>query len=110
MAPRPANFSKPVVSEIVKSFLNAGKSVRDLYYYRMSIKEIDLVLEIGRRVYPIEIKMTAKPNKSMARAFRLLEPITKDGDMQLGDGAIINQYPELMFLEAGIRSIPVGYL
>lgn len=104
-------FETWVVSEIVKSFLNAGKSVRDLYYYRdVDQKEIDLVLEIGRTVYPIEIKMTAKPNKSMARAFRLLEPITKAGDMQLGDGAIINQYPELMFLEAGIRSIPVGYL
>jgi hypothetical protein len=85
--------------------------VRDLYYYRdADQREIDLVLEIGRTVYPIEIKMTAKPNKNMARAFQLLKPVTEAGDMQLGDGAVINQYPELMFLEKGIRAIPVGYL
>ncbi len=52
------------VSEIVKSFLNAGKSLRDLYYYRdADQREIDLILKIGRVLYPIEIKMTAKPKK-----------------------------------------------
>ncbi len=104
-------FETWVVSEIVKSYLNAGKSVRDLYYYRdADQREIDLILEVGRIVYPIEIKMTAKPDKKMAQAFRLLEPLTEAGDMQLGDGAVINQYPELMFLKEGIRAIPVGYL
>jgi len=104
-------FETWVVSEIVKSYLNAGKSILDLYYYRdADQREIDLVLEVGRMVYPIEIKMTAKPNKNMAQAFHLLEPITEAGDMELGDGAIINQYPELMFLGKGIRAIPVGYL
>lgn len=104
-------FETWVVSEIVKSFLNAGKSLRDLYYYRdADQREIDLILEIGRVIYPIEIKMTAKPKKNMIQAFRLLEPITEAGDMKLGDGALINQYPELIFLEKGIRAIPAGYL
>lgn len=104
-------FETWVVSEIVKSFLNAGKPVRDLYYYRdADQREIDLVMEIGRTVYPIEIKMTAKPNKNMAQAFHLLAPVTEAGDTQIGDGAVINQYPEVMLLEKGIRSIPVGYL
>jgi len=104
-------FETWVVSEIIKSYLNAGKSVRDLYYYRdADQREIDLVLEVGRMVYPIEIKMTAKPNKKMAQAFHLLEPVTEAGDMQMGDGAVINQYPELMLLEKGVRAIPVGYL
>lgn len=104
-------FETWVVSEIIKSFLNAGKSTRDLYYYRdADQREIDLILEIGRTVYPVEIKMTAKPDKSMAQAFRLIEPLTEAGDMQIGDGAVINQYPELMYLIKGIRSIPIGYL
>jgi uncharacterized protein len=104
-------FETWVVSEIVKSFLNAGKSIRDLYYYRdADQREIDLVMEVGRTVYPIEIKMTGKPDKKMAQAFQLLEPIAKAGDLELGDGAVINQYPELMFLDKGLRAIPVGYL
>lgn len=104
-------FETWVVSEITKSFLNAGKSVRDLYFYRdADQREIDLVIEIGKTVYPIEIKMTAKPHKKMAQAFHLLDPVTEAGDMYIGDGAIINQHPELMFLEKSIRAIPVGYL
>jgi hypothetical protein len=46
----------------------------------------------------------------MARAFKLLSPIAETGDMELGDGAIINQYPDLMYIAEGVRSIPVGYL
>jgi len=46
----------------------------------------------------------------MTQAFHLLKPITEAGDMHLGDGAVINQYPELMFLGKGVRAIPVGYL
>lgn len=104
-------FETWVVSEIVKSFLNAGKSVRDLYYYRdADQREIDLVMESGRVVYPIEIKMSAKPNKNMVQAFHLLEPVADAGDMQIGDGAVINQYPELILLDKGNRAIPVGYL
>ncbi len=104
-------FETWVVSEIVKSFLNAGNSLRDLYYYRdADQREIDLILEIGRVIYPIEIKMTAKPKKNMIQTFRLLEPVTKAGEMKLGDGALINQYPELIYLEKGIRAIPAGYL
>lgn len=104
-------FETWVVTEIVKSFLNAGKSVRDLYYYRdADQREIDLVLESGRTIYPVEIKMTAKPVKRMASAFRLLEPVSEAGDMQIGDGAVINQYPDLMYLEEHVRAIPVGYL
>jgi hypothetical protein len=67
-------------------------------------------MEVGRTVYPIEIKMTGKPNKKMAQAFQLLEPITNAGDLTLGDGAVINQYPELMLLDMGLRAVPVGYL
>ena len=42
-------FETWVISEIVKSYLNAGKSVNDLYYYRdADQREIDLVIESGR--------------------------------------------------------------
>lgn len=104
-------FETWVVSEIVKSFLNAGKVTGHIYFYRNTDQqEIDLILEVGRTIYPIEIKMTAKPNKQMARSFHLLEPLTKSGNIQLGDGAVINQYPEVMLLTEHVRAIPIGYL
>ncbi len=52
-----------VVTEIVKSFYNAGRSV-DLYHYRdVNKKEIDLLLLQDNITYPIEIKKAKEPNK-----------------------------------------------
>lgn len=50
-----------VVSEIVKSYYNAGKPV-DLYYYRdIDGKEIDLLVVEGNKIYPIEVKKGKEP-------------------------------------------------
>lgn len=52
-----------VVSEIVKSYYNAGKPA-DLYYYRdIDKKEIDLLIVKGDKMYPIEIKKGKEPSK-----------------------------------------------
>ena len=45
-----------VVSEIIKSYYNTGKTTY-LYYYRdIDKKEIDLLIEKGDKLYPIEVK------------------------------------------------------
>ena len=46
----------------------------------------------------------------MARAFERLDPVSEAADMQRGDGAVINLYPDVMFLKKDVRAIPVGYL
>ena len=52
-----------VVTEIVKSYFNAGKPV-DLFYYRdIDKKEIDLLIAEGEKLYPIEIKKGKEPAK-----------------------------------------------
>ena len=49
-----------VVTEIVKSYYNAGK-FPDLYYYRdVDKKEIDLLLTAGQALIPIEIKKSKR--------------------------------------------------
>lgn len=50
-----------VVSEIVKSYCNAGKRP-NLYYYRdADQKEVDLLIAEGNKLYPIEIKQNKDP-------------------------------------------------
>lgn len=50
-----------VVSEIVKSYWNAGKSA-DFYYYRdIDQKEIDLLFVEGDTLTPVEIKKSKEP-------------------------------------------------
>lgn len=52
-----------VVSEIVKSYYNAGKTTKDLYYYRdIDQKEIDLLIVGANCLYPIEIKKSSDPS------------------------------------------------
>lgn len=51
-----------VITEIVKSYYNAGKHT-DLYFYRdFDQKEIDLLIIEANKVYPIEIKKGKTPN------------------------------------------------
>ena len=50
-------FETFVVSEIVKSYLNAGRDGSNIFFYRdHNMNEIDLVIEQDGILYPIEIK------------------------------------------------------
>lgn len=52
-----------VVTEIIKSYYNAGKPVNNLYYYRdIDQKEIDLLFVDAISIYPVEIKKNKVPN------------------------------------------------
>lgn len=95
-----------VVSEIYKSFLNAGIDV-PLYYYRdHDAKEIDLVIESDGELHPAEIKKTASPNLGMARAFKTLDKAS----IPRGRGAIVCAKEEFCALDANTLVIPVGLL
>lgn len=65
-----------VVTEIIKSYQNAGKP-SNLYYYRdIDKKEIDLLIIEESRLYPIEIKKSKHPvnpdkNFSALKKFKL---------------------------------------
>lgn len=57
-----AFFETYVVSEIVKSYYNAGKRP-NLYYYRdVDGKEIDVLMLDHNSIYPIEIKKSKNPS------------------------------------------------
>lgn len=57
-----AFFETYVVTEILKSYFNAGR-YPDLYYYRDTDgKEVDLLIVEGDNIYPIEIKKSKNPS------------------------------------------------
>ena len=57
-----AFFETYIVTEILKSYYNAGK-YPDLYYYRdVDGKEVDLLIVEGENIYPIEIKKSKNPS------------------------------------------------
>lgn len=62
-----------VVSEIVKSYYNAGEEHYINYYRDKDAKEIDIVREINNTVYPMEIKKTGLPDARITKVFSVLE-------------------------------------
>lgn len=69
-----AFFEGFAIAEVVKSFLNATGRFPELYYYRDSNgKEIDLVIEQGKKLYPVEIKAAEIARPADTKAFADLD-------------------------------------
>ena len=115
-------FETFVVSEILKSFSNAGWDPRfSVFYYRgkdkkhvrrdgveeSHEKEIDLIINEGGILYPIEIKMTAGPKASMADAFDVLDI---DKTKIRGKGVIICLYDKTVSLKEDLTAVPIEYI
>lgn len=99
-----------VVSEIIKSFYNNGVEPPIYFYRDTNQKEIDLLIEYDRTLYPIEIKSTASPDKKMAKAFGILRDNLPTDEIKVGNGTIISQYPKKMWLSEDLIALPVGFV
>ncbi|MCK4579948.1 MAG: ATP-binding protein [Dehalococcoidia bacterium] len=64
---RGAIFETAVLTEIVKTYLHRGEEPR-VYFWRTSTgTEVDILVETGGRVVPIEVKLSATPRPAMAK-------------------------------------------
>ena len=101
-------FETFVVSEVVKSFYNAGHSTEHIYFYRdKDKKEIDLLIEEDNILYPIEIKKSARPSLDMAKSFSVLNKIA---NKKIGNGCILCQCDKKTFLSDNVIALPIEYL
>ncbi|MDR1939475.1 MAG: ATP-binding protein [Clostridiales bacterium] len=92
-----------VVSEIVKSYFNAGKRPY-IYYYRDSdMKEIDLLVDAGQSLHPVEIKKASSVDRRIANTFKL---IAKSG-LNQGVGAVVCLNDGLSAIDRETLIIPV---
>lgn len=98
-------FETFVVSEVLKSHMNAGANLRDVWFYRDSKKrEIDLVIQDGRTLHPVEIKTNALVKKDAIKNFGCLEGMT---DYEVGFGHVICQTQEPYLLTENVEAVPV---
>lgn len=100
-------FETFVVSEIIKSFYNNGFEPPIYYYRDTNQKEIDMLIEYNRTLYPVEIKTSASPDKKMAKAFGILRENLPESEITIGNGVIINQYPQKLWLAENLVALPV---
>lgn len=95
-------FETFVVSEIMKSWHNAGKTPPVFYYRDKDKNEIDLILEVDRSLHPIEIKRSANPGKDAIAAFQMLANAGKP----MGPGGVVCCATEYLPLDAQNSIIP----
>lgn len=115
-------FETFVVSEILKSFSNAGLDYRmhvSFYCGKDKIRrqqkgermeqeaEIDLIIEQGDALYPVEIKLSANPKLSMTNAFDVIEKIS---GKRRGVGAVVCMYDSVQWLNERTVALPVEYI
>lgn len=91
------------VSEIMKSYQNAGLEPY-LYFYRdRDSKEIDVILEGDGKLCPLEIKKTATPDKRLTRVFGVIDR----SPLQLGTGAVLCMAEQLSAIDRSNLIVPI---
>lgn len=101
-------FETFVVSEILKSYSNSGSGTDGIYYYRdKDKKEIDLLIESGNTIYPVEIKKSGLVKKDWIKNFSVLEKIP---GKQVGRGAVICLAEKRLPIDDKIDALPIEYI
>lgn len=100
-----AFFETYVVTEIVKSYLHAGRPA-DLFYYRdTDKKEIDPLILEGDKLYPIEIKKSKAPSKPDKHF-----PVLQQLNLEVQPGIILCMSDELIPYNRQTWYCPVSVL
>lgn len=107
-------FETFMVSEILKTYSNAGMEYRfNVYFYRGKDKsagtenEIDLIIEENGVLYPVEIKMTGNPKASMAATNTVLDKIE---EKKRGMGIILCLIDKKTYLRENLIALPIEYI
>ena len=83
-------YENYVVMELVKNYAYARNTALISFYRDDNAKEIDLFVEENGKIHPLEIKMSANPEKKETRKFSVIDKTS----LIHGNGGIICMYPE----------------
>ncbi len=101
-----AIFETWIFSEILKTWLHNGLDPSFYYYHDKDRKEIDLLILKDKTVYPVEIKKTASPHRSMVRTFGTLKRLR----LSVGTGCLICLSEDVIPLKEDIHALPAGFM
>jgi uncharacterized protein len=100
-------FETAVLAEIVKTFRNRGEDPK-VYFWRTSAGvEVDIIVDVGTRLIPIEVKLSATPNPSMAGG---LISFRKDFGKKAPQGYLVHPGDVLLPLGENITALPFSSL
>ena len=102
-----AIFETAVLLEIAKAFVNRGEEPQ-IYFWRTSAGvEVDLVVEAGGKLIPIEVKLSATPRPAMASGIRAFQ---EDLGEKAGPGFVIHPGDVRLPLAPKVVALPFAEL
>jgi len=102
-----AIFETAVVAEIVKTIIHRGEEPQVYFWRTASGTEVDLVVETGGRLVPIEVKLSATPRPPMAAGIRTFQQMF--GDRATG-GYVVHPGDIRLPLAPGVIAVPFAEL
>lgn len=78
-------FENYVVTELMKQYAYGERRANLTYYRDSNGKEIDVIVESGNLIHPLEIKRAANPDRREIKKFELLDKVS----LSRGKGGII---------------------
>jgi len=99
-------FENFVVTELLKNYAYAEAKANLSYYRDSNAKEIDIFVERGTAIHPIEIKKSANPDRREVKKFDVLSKTT----VERGAGGIICMCERVTPISAGDCFIPAGLI
>lgn len=91
------------VSEIMKSYQNAGQEPFIHYYRDRDAKEIDVILEGDGKLCPLEIKKTSTPDKRITKTFKLIDK----SPLKIGTSAVLCMADKLSAFDSNNLIVPI---
>jgi hypothetical protein len=100
-----AIFETAVLMEVIKTLAHGGEEPQ-VYFWRTSTgMEVDLVVETGGKLIPIEVKLSATPRPAMAEAIRQFQ---HDFAGKAAPGYVIHPGDVRLPLAPGVTALPFG--
>jgi predicted AAA+ superfamily ATPase len=91
------------VVETIKSYRNAGQECYVYYFRNKDMQEIDMVLEHGGQLHPIEIKKNMLANSKLTNLFKKLDGY----QLPRGKGAVLNLSDQLSAINSDNYIFPI---
>jgi predicted AAA+ superfamily ATPase len=96
-------FETVILGEIIRGFYNRGKVPR-IYWWRTSHgEEVDFIIEDKGKMIPLEVKLTSKTNKTMAKSLISFCSLFSN---KIDKAFLVNLSQERLLLDKQISSIP----
>ena len=99
-------FENHVITELLKNFAYSRTKANLTYYRDSNMKEIDIFIEQGNLVHPLEIKKSANPDRREIKKFTVLDKAS----IARGCGGIICMCEEVIPIDTDNCFIPCNLI